>query len=448
MLKSKLKNISPYVWILFSFFGLILIGGFLLSIPISTTDRQGTSLLDGMFIATSAVCVTGLSILDISTKYSLFGKSVLIILIQIGALGVVTMSSFLILIFSKKISYNVKKVVQEDMNVESIFKIQSFLKKVVIMVLSIEAIGSIFLFFEFNKNLPVGKAMFYSIFHSVSAFSNAGFSLFSDNLESFKGNILINVVISVLVIAGGIGFATLINLYSYYILKREKRLFLTTKIVLKMSIMLLFLGMIVTFIFEFTNAETIGRLSLRNKILVSFFQSMTTRTAGFNTVSMVGLRRETILFYIFLMFIGASPGSTGGGIKTTTIGVILLGLKSILSGSDEIEVEKRSISWTVFHRAIVIVIISLLYISLVLFLLVIIESDKSFIDLLFETVSAFGTVGLSRGLTGLLKDGSKILIMITMFIGRVGPLTVALTMSKELIKINKHKYPKENILIG
>lgn len=448
MINNKIRKIPPYIWIIASFASVIIFGGILLSLPISTSNGLGTKLVDGLFMATSALCVTGLAVLDIGVEYTFFGKFVLMILIQIGALGVVTISSFLVLIFSKKIGYHTKKIVQEDMNAESIFKIQTFLKKVILTVFFIQSIGSLFLFFQFIQNMSLFDAIFYSIFHSISAFSNAGFTLFSDNLASFTGNFIINVVISTLVILGGFGFATLMNIYRYKISKKDRRLTLNTKIVIKMSAFLLLIGTVVIFILEYNNLETIGNLNFFDKVMASFFQSMTTRTAGFNTISISGLRPSTAFFFTILMFIGASPGSTGGGIKTTTIGVIFLGIKSVLSGSTEIEVEERSISWSLFHRAIVIVIISIIYMSVILFLMVILENKLEFIDLLFEVVSAFGTAGLSRDLTPLLKDSSKILIMITMFVGRVGPLTVALSLSKELMKVNKYKYPKENILIG
>lgn len=448
MFNNRVKKIPPYIWIILSFFSVIVFGGLLLSLPISTISGKGTKLIDGLFMATSAICVTGLAVLDISMEYTFFGKFVLMILIQIGALGVVTISSFLVLIFSKKIGYYTKKIVQEDMNAESIFKIQAFLKRVILTVFFIEGIGSIFLFLHFIKDFKFTDALFYSIFHSVSAFSNAGFTLFSDNLASFTGNILINITISTLVILGGLGFATLMNIYDYKIKGKDKRFTLNTKIVLKMSIFLLILGTVVTFILEYNNMETMGNLSMWDKLLASFFQSMTTRTAGFNTISIKGLHPSTAFFYTGLMFVGASPGSTGGGIKTTTIGIIFLGIKSILLGTSEIEMEDRSVSWELFHRAIVIVIVSIIYMSGILFLMVVIENRVEFIDLLFEVVSAFGTAGLSRDLTPLLKDSSKFLIMITMFVGRVGPLTVALSLSKELLKVNKYKYPKENILIG
>ena len=447
MMKNKFF-FSPYFLILISFIIMILIGGTLLSMPLSTTGGEKIKWIDGIFMATSAICVTGLSVKDLATDYNIVGKTILLILIQMGALGVITISSFFILVFSKKISYKTKKIIQEERNVETLFNIQKFLKKVIFIVFITEIIGAILLFFEFIKKYSFLKALYYSVFHSISAFSNAGFALFSDNLVSFKGSWIVNITISMLVILGGLGFTVIINLYNYYITQKDKSILLTTKIAIKYSFILLILGTVVTLFFEYKNESTLLNLTFFEKIGASFFQSMSTRTAGFNTVSISSLRESTALFYIFLMFVGASPGSTGGGIKTTTIGVLFLGVRSILGGLEDVEVGTKRISWELFYKAIAIVVISIFYISIILFLLVIIESKQNFFDLLFEVVSAYGTVGLSRDLTPLLHDSSKLLLILTMFVGRVGSLTIALFLSKNLIKMKKYKYPEENILIG
>ena len=341
---------SPYFLILISFLLMILIGGTLLSMPISTSNGEKIKWIDGIFMATSALCVTGLSVKDLATDYNIVGKTILLILIQIGALGVITISSFFILIFSKKIGYKTKKIIQEEGNIESIFNIQVFLKKVIFIVFITELLGAVLLFFVFIQKFRFTKALYYSIFHSISAFSNAGFSLFSDNLVSFKGSWIVNITISMLVILGGLGFAVIMNIYNYYVTKKDKRILLTTKISIKYSLVLLIVGTIMTFIFEYTNKDTLLNLNFIEKVGASFFQSMTTRTAGFNTISISGLRESTALLYVFLMFIGASPGSTGGGIKTTTIGVLFLGLKSILGGLEDVEIGAKRISWELFYK--------------------------------------------------------------------------------------------------
>ena len=453
MLKKKVyfsfisKVNLPYITILMSFFVVILIGGGILSLPFVTLSGKGTNLIEGIFTATSAVCVTGLTVNDVSTTYNLIGKTIILVLIQLGGIGLITFSSLLILLISKEISYYTKKVVQEDINAETVFNIQKYIKKVIITVLLIELIGAAVLFFEFIKKFKFLKAIYYSVFHSVSAFCNAGFSLFSDNLESFKGSMIINTVIPILIIVGGLGFSTIINVYKY-LRKKDKRITITSKITLKVTLGFVIFGAFFIFIFEHANIKTIGNYTFMEKIGAAFFQSVTTRTAGFNTMSLAGMKEITVLLFIFFMFIGASPGSTGGGVKTTTFGLIVLGVITIIKNEEYIEYNGRKISWTNFNRAISIVFISVWYIITILFLLILLEPDINVMNLLFELVSAFGTVGVTRNLTPYLGNMSKILLIVTMFIGRVGPLTIVSALSLKKIKSGKYKYPEENILIG
>ena len=321
---GKQKEISPYTVILVSFVIIILIGGFLLSLPIAIENGQKTNLLEGMFTATSAVCVTGLTVNDVSKVYNLFGKTVIMVLIQLGGIGIITFSTIVVTMISKKVGYFTKKLIQEDINTNTTFEIQKFVKKVLITVFTIEIIGAAILFLKFIQIFDYKKAIYYSIFHSISAFCNAGFALFSDNLYGFKNSFLINITIPLLIFLGGIGFSTILNCYNVFT-KKEKRLTLTTKLSIKISIFLIIAGTIAMLILEYSNKSTIGNLSFVQKLEASFFQSVSTRTAGFNTISILGLKRSTSLLFIILMFIGASPGSTGGGIKTTTIGLIILG---------------------------------------------------------------------------------------------------------------------------
>ena len=444
---KKKVYFSPYITILMSFFIAILIGGGILSLPFVTLNGKGTDLIEGIFTATSAVCVTGLTVNDVSTTYNLIGKTIIMVLIQLGGIGLITFSSLLILLISKEISYYTKKVVQEDINAETVFNIQKYLKKVIVTVLLIELIGAAILFFEFIKKFEFLKAIYYSVFHSVSAFCNAGFSLFSDNLESFKGSMIINTVIPILIIVGGLGFSTIINVYKY-LKKEDKRITTTSKITLKVTLGFVIFGAFFIFIFEHANIKTIGNYTFMEKIGAAFFQSVTTRTAGFNTMPLAGMKEITVLLFIFFMFIGASPGSTGGGVKTTTFGLIVLGVITIIKNKEYIEYNGRKISWTNFNRAISIVFISVCYIVIILFLLILLEPDINVMNLLFELVSAFGTVGVTRNLTPYLGNISKILVIITMFVGRVGPLTIVSALSLKKIKSGKYKYPEENILIG
>ena len=348
---------------------------------------------------------------------------------------------------SKKINYYTKRAVEEDLNTEKTFNIQKHLKNIAFTVFLIEFFGAVFLLFEFSKSFELKRAIYYSVFHSISAFCNAGFSLFSDNLSSFKNRLILNLIISLLIILGGIGFSTLLNTYRYFN-KKDKRLTITSKISINISLMLILIGAILIFVIEYSNDKTIGNLIFPQKIIASIFQSVSVRTAGFNTISLVSLKDASTFLFIILMFIGASPGSTGGGIKTTTIGVIFLGIRAILFNKENLEFSGRRIEWSNFNRAIVLFFISIIYIVVILFFMMIMEKNIEFIDLLFETVSAFGTVGLSRGITPLLSDTSKSLIIFTMFIGRVGPLTVTFALFSQKIKSVNYKYPMENVIIG
>ncbi len=443
----KNKFFSPYMIILLSFVIVTILGGILLSLPISMNYGKSVKLIDGFFIATSAICVTGLASIDIGSVYNIFGQMVILILIQLGGLGVITFTSVIIILISKKIGYYTKKIVQEDININTTFKIEEYVKKVIFSVILIEVIGAVILFFEFIKKFSFLKAVYYSFFHSISAFCNAGFSLFSDNLSCFKNSFIINMAIPILIFLGGIGFSTILNCYNV-LRKKEKRLTSTAKLSIKISILLVIIGMLAIFFLEYSNKSTIGNLSLEQKLEASFFQSVTTRTAGFNTISMKGLKRSTSLLFIILMFIGASPGSTGGGIKTTTIGIIVLGTLATLKNKSRIEYDKRSVSWRIYNKSIAILFISLIYTTICIFLLILLERDKNFLDLAFEVFSAFGTVGLSRDLTPSLADISKFILIVTMFVGRVGPLTIALALSKIKLKEGHYIYPEENILIG
>ena len=443
----KNKSFSPYMTILLSFMVVTILGGILLSLPISMKYGKSVKLIDGFFIATSAICVTGLSSIDIGSVYNIFGQMVILVLIQLGGLGVITFTSVIIIMISKKIGYYTKKIVQEDINIDTTFKIEEYVKKVILSVIVIEFIGTVILFFEFIKKFGFLKAVYYSFFHSVSAFCNAGFSLFSDNLYGFKNSFIINMTIPLLIFLGGIGFSTILNCYNV-LRKKEKRLTSTTKLSIKISIFLVIIGMIAMLILEYSNKSTIGNLSFGQKLEASFFQSVTTRTAGFNTISILGLKRSTSLLFVILMFIGASPGSTGGGIKTTTIGLIILGTLATLKNKDTIEYDKRSVSWRIYSKAITVLFISLIYTTICVFLLILFERNKNLLDLVFEVFSAFGTVGLSRNLTPSLADISKFILIVTMFVGRVGPLTIALALSKSNLKKGRYTYPQENILIG
>ena len=428
---KKIK-LSPYILILLSFAIMMFLGALLLCLPLAQISGKSGNFLENLFTATSALCVTGLVVNDISITYTIFGKIVILILIQLGGLGVLTVSSMVILSISRKMGYYTKKIVSEDINYNILTEIPRYLKNVSIVVFGIEFVGAVLLFFEFSKKLPFIQAVGYSIFHSVSAFCNAGFALFSNNMENYTGNILINFVITSLIILGGLGFAAILDVYNV-IKKTRRKLSTSTHLAIVMTIFLICFGAIMTFILEYSNKGTIGNLSLHDKLLSSYFQSVTLRTAGFQTVDLATLTTPTIIIYLFLMFIGASPGSTGGGLKTTTLGILLLGVMNAITGREDIEYRRRRLSWQTFNKACAILMLSLFYLFVMIIIMSIFDSSKGFLPLLFELISAFGTVGLSMGLTAKLSIISKLIIILTMYIGRVGPLTIMYALSKKEI---------------
>ena len=439
------RRISLPRKLILGFMGAILIGTFLLMLPISTTSGEGLDFLTALFTITSAVCVTGLSVIDISKELNIVGQIFLLIFIQLGGLGIMTFSSFIFLLIKKKITYEEKELLKEERNVEDTGGILKFLRKVILTVVTIEGIGSLFLTIKFLKEMPFLKAVYFGIFHSVSAFCNAGFSLFTTGLEGYSDSIIVNFTIAYLIILGGIGFGVIDSIIKSVRTKKYK-LNLTAKVAIMMSCFLTIAGMILFFVLEYTNNGTIGDMSLPEKIMASFFQSVTTRTAGFNTVPMGNLRSPSIFLFCILMFIGASPGSTGGGIKTTTIGVLIVYVISIVKNRQHTTLFNRRIDWEVMNKAIAILIISIMYIATVIMIMLAVENFSSE-AVIFEVVSAFGTVGLSVGITPELSVISKILIICTMFLGRLGPMTLAIAFGG-VKKVEKITFPKENIIVG
>lgn len=442
-----IKKVSPSLLIGLSFILIILISSILLYMPFTQySGNEPVRYIDSLFIVTSALCVTGLVSVDPATVYNIYGKTIIIILIQLGGLGILTFSSMIILLISNKMTYFTKKVIQEDLNYNILSNIPEYIKQVAIIVFSIEILGALILFGEFSKKYSFLKAVFYSLFHAVSAFCNAGFSLYSDSLSGYKTNLVINLTIASLIILGGLGFSVILDFY-YRIKGRRKYFLVTTKFSLYITAILLISGTVIIFLLEYTNKDTIANLSLKNKIIASFFESTTLRTAGFLTIDQVLFRPVTKIISLIFMFIGAGPGSTGGGIKTTTLGVIIFGVYYSVKNKD-IMFSKRMIPIEIYKKATAIVFIAILYLIISYLFLVTIENGNNLLEILYELISAFGTVGLSLNFTPKLQDLSKIIIIITMFIGRIGPLTLAIALSKNNNTKEKYKYPVENILIG
>lgn len=444
-MKGDKEQISPSRKLILGFLSVIAIGVFLLMLPFSLKEGKSLSFLEALFTVVSAVCVTGLTVVDVSEVFSPLGDVILIALIQIGGLGVMTFSSIVFLLAGQKMTLYTRILLKEERNANSVGEILNFVRLMLLTVFIIESIGAVILIHEFRKIMPYEQAIYYGIFHSISAFCNAGFSLFSNSLENFRGNSVISLTISYLIILGGMGFA-IINSFIMMIRKGVSRFTLTSKLAIHISMILTFGGAVLFFLLEFSNSATLSPLPWSEKIISSVFQSVTLRTAGFNTIPLGNLRSATVFMACIWMLIGASPGSTGGGIKTTTLGVILFYVIGIIQGKEHVEIFNRRLDWDVMNKALALLVVSLSYIALVILFLLVLE-PFSMEKIVFEVVSAFGTVGLTMGITPYLSVTSKLMIIITMFVGRLGPMTIALALGEKKKKA-RVQYPKEDILIG
>lgn len=439
------KMMTPSRVLVLGFAGLVLFGALLLTLPRSTQDGLGLPFLNAAFTATSAVCVTGLVVVDTATTFTLFGQWVILMLIQVGGLGFMTFATMFAMILGRKITLKERLLLQEALNQVTVEGIVRLMKSVLQISFAIEAMGAIILTIRWYPDFGWSKALYYGVFHSISAFNNAGFDLFGNfsSLTAFVGDPFINITIMLLIICGGLGFVVLADLRA-----PQKKFRLHTKIVLQVSGALILIGAVFIFIMEFSNPKTLGPLPMGTKILAAFFQSVSPRTAGFNTIDIANMYDTSLLSMIVLMFIGASPGSTGGGIKTTTFISILLSVLSTYRSDPHVTLEGRTIPKDVIQKAWAITTSAALLIFLILLILSHTE-NSDLLTVLFEVTSAFGTVGLSMGLTSHLSGIGKVALILTMFAGRVGPLTLAFVLSQKKNKqAAKIKYPDERIMIG
>jgi trk system potassium uptake protein TrkH len=423
----------------------IFTGTLVLMLPFSTTHGS-LNPEDALFTAASAVTVTGLIVKDTAVDFTPFGQAVILILLQIGGLGFMTFSTFTILLMGKSFSIQDKTIIENEFTAGSYKNVKDLLKKIVLMTFGMEVAGALVLYSQFT-GLHGAHRVFASIFHSISAFCNAGFSIFSTSFEEYISHWGINLTLMVLIICGGIGFLVLneIGLFMRRKIKRFSKFSLHTKLVLVSSGILISAGFLIILTQELMNRQ--NHFSFGANVLSSLFQSVTSRTAGFNTIHLNYLSFGSLFIIIILMFIGASPGSTGGGIKTTSASVIFAYFRTRLQGKEKIDMFYRNIPVKTIEKAFIVIIIHALLIGLFFLLLLTIETKFEMRELLFETVSAFGTVGLSLGITSELSMMSKLIISVTMFIGRIGPLTLLIALSKR----ESHAiltYPEEHIMIG
>lgn len=452
-MRKKLITLSTTQLIMLSFLAVILLGSLLLVLPISSADGISVSYMDALFTATTATCVTGLVTLPTVTTWSVFGQVVILFLIQLGGLGIITVMSGFMIALHKKIGIADRLLIQDAFNLNTLSGLVKFVKKVIVGTIIVEGVGAILYMTVFVPQYGL-KGIWISIFNSVSAFCNAGIDIISENsLCDYATNPVINVVTCVLIVFGGIGYVVwwdiirICKLYKTRGLKCIKSLTLQSKIALWMTAILIVSGALAFFVFEYNNPLTIGEHSIFDKIQISFFQSVTTRTAGFATIPQQNLTNPSALISLLLMFIGGSPIGTAGGVKTVTIAVLFITASSMIKNKDEITIFNRAISQKVVKKAVAVFGMSftIMFASTVFLSMV---TDASVIDILYETVSATATVGLTRNLTATLNGWGKIIIIVTMYLGRVGPISLALALNIKKDKQNIVKIPFEEISVG
>lgn len=448
ILESK---IHPARLFMLSFAVTILIGALLLMLPAASNIPGGLRFIDALFTSTSAVCVTGLTVVDTALDFTRFGQIVVMLLFQIGGLGLMTFTTFFAIFLSGGLGIKEKFILREMMHEDNIGAIGKVLSSLIILTFTLEGVGATVIFFSIKDFYPgnVEEAVFSSIFHGISAFCNAGFSIYSMNLVDpmIRNNYVFNTTISLLIIFGGLGFTAILGM-PRYIKVNTKPLFaklnmpLQVKIVFLTTAVLIVGGTLTTYLLEINSS--LKGLSTGDALFHSYFQAVSARTAGFNTIDISAFTDPTTFFYCFLMFIGASPGGTGGGIKTTTFTVVFLSILMYRNSTRDLRINRRTIPTDVINLAFMIFWLSVLYILLGVFIMSISEPGKKFIDLMFEAFSAAGTVGLSKSVSPNLSDVGKLVDILLMYIGRIGPLTIIFSFIGERDS-SRYSYPKDNI---
>ena len=452
-MKKKKFSLTTTQIILLNFFAVILIGGLLLMLPISSATRKPAAVIDAFFTATTATCVTGLVTVPTATSWSVFGQAVILILIQIGGIGIITLVMGTMLLFNRKIGLSDRMLIQDSFNLNTLSGLVMFVKKVIIGTVAAEALGALFYMTVFIPEFGK-KGIWISVFNSVSAFCNAGMDIIGENsLSDYAANPIINITTSFLIIIGGLGYFVWWDVLRVIKMKTIKKcrffrsLTFHSKIVLVTTLTLLLGGAVLIFAFEYSNPLTLGKKPLSDKLQIAFFQSVTTRTAGFASISQKELTNGASIVSLLLMFIGGSPIGTAGGVKTVTVAVLFFTAVSMIRNKASVSLFNRSFSRQSINKAIA-VIFSSFSIILVSSLLLSTTNKASFLDIIFETVSAISTVGLSRDLTPTLNIFGKIIIIFTMYFGRVGPISLALALSGKRTGQNIIKDPTEEISVG
>ena len=442
--KPKRPGVSTII-LAYGFAGVIALGTLLLTLPFATKSGDVASPLNALFTATSAVCVTGLVVVDTGTYWSHFGQAVILLLIQIGGLGFMTSATLFFLLLGRRIGVKERFLIGRSVGLEKPGGMVKLVIRIAIFTIVLEIIGATVLYFLFSTQESSDTAGWWAVFHAISAFNNAGFDIFGNfrSLSAYETNPGVLLTIAALIILGGISFIVIMDVIS---VRRFIRLALDSKIVIITTVSLLIIGAIVILVSEYSNANTLEALSWPDRLLNSFFHSVTPRTAGFSTMNMGSMADYSLFFTIFLMFVGGAAGSTAGGIKVNTFGMLTATIWSTIRGNRHPGVFGREFVGQQINQALSLVLLSLMLVSVVVLILTITE-EADFIQLLFETVSAFGTVGLSTGITPDLSIAGKFIITAMMFIGRLGPLVLALSLAQRE-QPSAYRYPEDEVRIG
>lgn len=447
---AKTRRYNPSQILVFGSAFIILIGTLLLMTPYATESGEPLSPTDALFTATSAVCVTGLVVRDTATTFSTFGELVILVLIQIGGLGLMTFTTLIAILLGKRISVKERLILREAMDQLNLAGIVKLVLYVLIITAVIEGIGSFLLALRWVPEWGWEKGIYYSVFHAISAFNNAGFDLFGEerqfgSLTLYATDPAVNLVVISLVLLGSLGFVVILELMQY---RRSRRLSLHSKLVLAVTGMLVLIGTVLFLLFEWGNPDTLGPLSVPGKVLAGLFQMAATRTSGFLTLDAASLYPSTQFLMILLMFVGGAPNSTAGGIKITTFAVILLAVWGMMRGRDDVVVFHRRIPHHQVYKALTVTVMSLTLVVIVTVLLLVSGNNHAhFLGALYEAFSAFAINGSSLGLTSRLTAVEKILLVLTMFWGRLGPVTLVYAISRRMTK-PPYRYPEEQPLIG
>ena len=442
--RPKQAGLSPLI-VVYGFAGVIILGTILLMLPVASKTGQFTSPVNTLFTAASAVCVTGLTVVDTGDYWSSFGQGVILVLIQIGGLGFMTSATLLLLLLGRRLGLRERWLIGQSLGTERLGGMVKLVRRIALFTIIIEAIGAAIFYIHFSVENPTGTAAWKAVFQAVSAFNNAGFDIFGKfrSLLDYQTDTTVILTTAALIIIGGISFVVVADIGR---MRRFGRLSVDSKIVLVTTLGLLVLGTVVFLLTEYGNADTLGPLSFPYKLLNAFFHSVTPRTAGFASINIGSMATYSQFFTILLMFVGGAAGSTAGGIKVNTFGMLIATIWSTIRGKEHAGAFGREFANQQIHRALALVMLSLTLIFIVVFVLTVTEKF-GFLNLLFETVSAFGTVGLSTGITPDLSVAGRLIITAMMFIGRLGPLILVLYLAQRQ-QPSTHRFPHDEVRIG